>query len=163
MTVTGSGADIWGSADGCRFASQRVTGDVQVTAQVSGLTNTNEWAKAGVMIRESLTTGSRHASTFATAAKGLAYQRRRATDGTTSHTAGPGSAAPYWVRIARLGNVVISSTSPNGTTWTEIRRETIAMSAAVYVGLAVTSHNNGVLCTGTFTNVQVVGVAAAAN
>ena len=162
-TVTGSGADIWGSADGCRFASQRVTGDVQVTAQVSGLTNTNEWAKAGVMIRESLTTGSRHASTFATATNGLAYQRRLTTNGASSHTAGPGSAAPYWVRIARLGNVLISSTSPNGTTWTEIRRETIAMSAAVYVGLAVTSHNNGVLCTGTFTNVQVVGVAAAAN
>ena len=162
-TVTGSGADIWGSADGCRFASLRVTGDVQVTAQVSGLTNTNEWAKAGVTIRESLTIGSRHASTFATVANGLAYQRRVTTDGASSHTAGPGNAAPYWVRIERLGNVVISSTSPNGTTWTEIRRETITMSAAVYVGLAVTSHNNGVLCTGTFTNVQVVGVAAAAN
>ena len=162
-TVTGSGADIWGSADGFRFASQRVTGDVQVTAQVIGLTNSNEWAKAGVTIRESLTAGSRHASTFATAANGLAYQRRVTTDGASSHTAGPGTAAPYWVRIERLGNVLISSTSPNGTTWTEIRRETIAMSAAVYVGLAVTSHNSGALCTATFTNVQVVGVAAAAN
>ena len=162
-TVSGSGADIWNNADGCRFASQRVTGDVQITAQVSGLTTTDGWAKAGVMIRESLTAGSRHASTFATAANGLAYQRRLVTDGVSSHTAGPGNAAPYWVRIERLGNVVISSTSPNGTTWTDIRRETITMSAAIYVGLAVTSHNNGALCTGTFTNVQVVGVAAAAN
>ena len=162
-TVSGSGADIWANADGCRFASKRVTGDVQVTAQVSGLTNTNVWAKAGVMIRESLTTGSRHDSTFATAANGLAYQRRLTTGGVSSHTAGPGIPTPYWVHIERLGNVVISSTSPNGTTWTEIRRETFVMSAAVYVGLAVTSHNNGVLCTATFTNVQVVGVAAAAN
>ena len=162
-TVIGSGADIWNTADGCQFVSQRLTGDVQVTALVSGLTNTNGWAKAGVMIRESLTAGSRHASTFATAANGLTYQRRVTTDGASRHTAGPGSPAPYWVRIARLGNVVISSSSPNGTTWTEIRRETIAMSAAVYVGLAVTSHNNGVVCTATFANVQVVGVAAAAN
>ena len=162
-TVNGSGADIWNNADGCQFASQRVTGDVQVTAQVNGLTNTDGWAKAGVMIRESLTPGSRHASTFATATSGLAYQRRLTTNGATSHTAGPSNPAPYWVRIARLGNVLISSTSPNGTTWTEIRRETIAMSAAVYVGLAVTSHNNGALCTATFSNVQVVGVAAAAN
>ena len=162
-TVTGSGADIWGSADGFRFVSQRVTGDVQVTAQVIDLTNSNEWAKAGVTIRESLTTGSPHASTFATAANGLAYQRRLTTNGASSHTAGPPNAAPYWVRIERLGNLVISSTSPNGTTWTEIRRETFPMSAAVYVGLAVTSHDNGVLCTGTFTNVQVIGVAAATN
>ena len=162
-TISGSGADIWNSADGFRFANQRVTGDVQVTAQVIGLTNTDVWAKAGVMFRESLAAGSRHASTFATSASGLAYQRRLATDGATSHTAGPSTPAPYWVRIERVGNIIISSTSPNGTTWTEIRRETIVMSAAIYVGLAVTSHNNGALCTATFTNVQVVGVAAAAN
>ena len=162
-TVSGSGADIWNNADGCQFASQRITGDVQVTAQVNGLSNTDVWAKAGVMIRESLATGSRHASTFATAANGLAYQRRLTTDGVSRHTAGSNNPAPYWVRIERVGNVVISSTSPNGTTWTEIRRESITMSAAVYVGLAVTSHNNGVLCTATFTNVQLVGVAAAAN
>ena len=162
-TVVGSGADIWNNADGCRFASQRVSGDVQVTARVVSLTNTNEWAKAGVMIRESLSTGSRQASTFATATNGLAYQRRLATDGVSSHTAGPGSPTPYWVRLERVGNLVISSASPNGTAWTEIRRETIAMGAAVYAGLAVTSHTNGALCTATFTNVQVVGVAAAAN
>ena len=162
-TVSGSGSDIWNRADGCRFASQRITGDLQVTAQVTGLTNTNIWAKAGVMIRESLASGSRHASTFATASNGIAYQRRLVADGVSSHTAGPSSPAPYWVRIERVGNIVISSGSPNGTTWTEIRRETITMSAAVYVGLAVTSHNNGALCTATFTNVQVVGVAAAAN
>ena len=162
-TISGSGADIWENADGFQFASQRVTGDVQVTAKVTSLTNTNDWAKAGVMIRESLSAGSRHASTFATAANGLAYQRRLDTNGYSSHTAGPGNPAPYWVRIERMSNVVISSTSPNGTTWTEIRRETITMSAAIYVGVAVTSHNNGALCTGTFTNVQVVGVAAASN
>ena len=162
-TLSGSGADIWKTADGFQFASQRIIGDVQMTAQVSGLTNTDAWAKAGVMIRESLSAGSRHASTFATAANGIAFQRRTATGGVTSHTAGPGSATPYWVRIARSGNVVISSSSPDGTTWTEIRRQTITMTAAVYIGLAVTSHNNGALCTGTFTNVQVVGVAAASN
>ena len=51
-TVSGSGADIWNNADGFRFASQRVAGDVQVTAQEMGFTNTDGWAKAGVMIRE---------------------------------------------------------------------------------------------------------------
>ena len=161
--VTGSGADIWNAADGGRFAWQQVTGDVQVTARVTSLTNTDVWAKAGVMIRESLTAGSRHASTFATSANGIAFQRRTATGGSSSHTAGPSSATPCWVRIERSGNVVVSSASADGVTWTEIRRETISMSAAIYVGLAVTSHNNGALCTGTFTNVQVVGVAAAAN
>ena len=48
-------------------------------------------------------------------------------------------------------------------TWTEIRRETSPLGNAVYVGLAVTSHNNGQVCTATFTNVLVIAASAAAN
>jgi len=60
-TVNGSGADIWNSADECYFASAPVTGDVTITARVASQTNTNAWAKAGVMIRESLTPTSKNA------------------------------------------------------------------------------------------------------
>ena len=162
-TVSGSGADIWSTADGFQFAWRQVTGDVQVTARVTGLDTTNAWAKAGVMIRESLAPGSRHASAFATAGNGTCYQRRKTTDAASVHTAGPLSAVPVWLRIERSGSQLTVSTSLDGSTWAVIRRETVTMGAAVYVGLAVTSHNNGVLCTGTFTNVQVVAAAAAAN
>ena len=53
FTVTGGGADIWGDADAFHFVSQAGTGDVTVVAQVMGQTNTDSWAKAGVMIRQS--------------------------------------------------------------------------------------------------------------
>ena len=46
---------------------------------------------------------------------------------------------------------------------TQIRRQTLAMGAPVYVGLAVTSHKDGTLATATFTNLQIVTAAAAAN
>ena len=56
--MRGSGSDIWERADGFRFVYRALTGDGTVEAQVASLQNTNGWAKAGVMIRESLAAGS---------------------------------------------------------------------------------------------------------
>ena len=162
-TITGSGADIWDSSDEFRFTSQAVSGDVVVTARITGLQNTNAWAKAGVMVRETLGASSRHAFTCLTANNGSGFQRRLSTAGSSDHTGGPTLSAPGWVRLERVGNLFISSMSSNGTTWTEIRRETISMTAAVQVGLAVTSHADGTLCTATFSDVTVVSAPVAVN
>jgi PKD repeat protein len=47
FTVGGSGADIWGTADGFRFVFQSVNGDGEIKARVASQTNTDGWAKAG--------------------------------------------------------------------------------------------------------------------
>lgn len=162
-TVSGSGVDIWNTADGFAWAHRAVSGDVRITAEVNAVGATNAWAKAGVMVRESTAAGARHAFTCITPSSGVAFQRRLATDGASSHTAGPAARAPYWVRLERVGNVVISSCSANGTTWTEIRRETISMGASVLIGLAVSSHADGTACTATFSHVDVVSTPSASN
>jgi len=162
-TVIGSGADIWNTSDEFRFTSQAVSGDVVVTARVTGLQNTHPWAKAGVMVRETVSATSRHAFTCLTASSGPAFQRRLTTAGSSVHTSGPTLAAPGWVRLERVGNVFISSISSNGATWTEIRRDTITMTTAVQVGLAVTSHADGTLCTATFSDVTVVSALTTVN
>jgi uncharacterized protein YjdB/beta-glucanase (GH16 family) len=156
FTAQGSGADIWGAADAFRFVSQTVTGDVTITARVASLGNTDGWAKAGVMVRETTAAGSTHAFTGVTASNGLAFQRRLTTGGQSEHTAGPAGTAPYWVRLTRVGNVISSFVSTTGTTWTQVGAAvTITMTSSVQVGLAVTSHNNTVLSTATFDNVTV--------
>ena len=160
-TVQGSGAAIWNTADGFQFCHQEITGDVRITARVSGITGSNPWAKAGVMLRESTAAGSRHAMVCATSASGIAFQRRTSTNGASSHTAGPNSPTPYWVRLERSGDLLIASCSANGTTWTEIRRETVVLGAKIQVGLAVTSHGSGALASGIFTNVTIIGAPSA--
>ncbi len=50
FTVTGGGIDIWNTDDQFQFVSQPQTGNGNVSAQVESQTNTNAWAKAGVMI-----------------------------------------------------------------------------------------------------------------
>ena len=155
VTVKGSGADIWGSADGFHFVYQTLAGDGEIVARVNGLQATNEWAKAGVMMREALSGGSSHASTFVTGTQGIVFQRRSVPSGTSSSTAGSLSAAPRWVRIARVGSTFTASESPNGTTWTIVGSQTMTMAPTLYVGLAVTSHSSGVLTTATFSNITV--------
>lgn len=155
FTVQGSGTDIWGTADAFRFVYQPLTGDGTITALVSSLTNTDAWTKSGVMIRASLTAGSPHATMVVSAAHGLAFQRRLASGGTSTHTGGSGSTVPYWVRISRIGNVFTASSSSNGTNWTVLSTDTIQMPSQVYIGLALTSHNNSALATATFDSVAV--------
>lgn len=154
FTVSGSGADIWGSADGFRYVYQQISGNVTLTARVASIGNTDPWAKAGVMIRNSLSSNSQHALTAITPSNGAAFQRRVTSGGSSTHTGVSGS-APYWVRIQRSGSSFTSYVSSNGSNWTQIGSETISMSSSVYIGLAVTAHNNSTTCSATFDNVSI--------
>ena len=157
FTLTGSGVDIWDPVDSFYFVYQPLTGNGEIIARVASLQNTNPWAKAGVMIRETLSAGSRHAMVVVTPGNGVAWQRRTATGGFSTHTAGPAVTAPYWVRLVRSGNTFTGYASANGTTWSPIGSDTIAMAASVYVGLPVTSHDNTLVATATVDGVSVSG------
>jgi len=154
FSVTGSGADIWGTADAFHFVYRPLSGDGQITARVTGVPTTDQWAKAGVMIRETLAPGSVHGMMIVSRSNGTAFQWRPSTGSSTTNLTGPAVAAPYWVRLVRSGSVISAFTSANGTNWNRLTRRTIPMATNVYVGLAVTSHNNQLLGTGTFDNVQ---------
>ena len=105
------------------------------------------------MIRETLVEGSKHALVCVTPANGVAFQYRNSTDGISGNLNTTGLKAPYWVKLVRKGSSFTGYYSPNGSTWTTMSAQTISMGSSVYIGLGVTSHNDGVLCTGTFDNV----------
>jgi hypothetical protein len=65
-TVQASGSDIWTATDAFHFVYQSLTGDGSITARVASISNTNQWAKAGVMIRESLAANSKESSLVVT-------------------------------------------------------------------------------------------------
>jgi regulation of enolase protein 1 (concanavalin A-like superfamily)/fibronectin type 3 domain-containing protein len=157
-TVKGSGADIWDTSDGFHYAYRTLSGNGQIIARVTSVSNTDPWAKAGVMIRETLSASSKHAMVAVTPGNGIAFQRRTSTGGSSSHTGTSSSLkAPYWVRLIRSGNTFASYYSANGTTWTLLGSATISMGQKVYIGLAVTSHNASALATATFDNVSITG------
>jgi PKD repeat protein len=155
LTIKASGLDIWGTADSFHFAYQTLDGDGMIVARVSSLINTDMWAKAGVMVRESLQPDSKHAMIVVSAAAGVAFQWRTTTAGTTSGSAGASVKAPYWVKLERRGNVFTSYGSADGLTWTLVKSATIAMQSSVYVGLPVCSHRSGRVTTAIFDNISI--------
>jgi hypothetical protein len=116
-TLQGAGADIWGSSDAFRYAYRTLTADGTIVARVSALTGTDSWTKAGVMMRQTLDAGSAQATMLVSVARGLAFQRRTVTGGTSSHTSGGAGTAPTWLKLSRSGPVVTASVSPDGSSW----------------------------------------------
>lgn len=156
FTVTAAGADVWGTADQFHFLYLRVTGDVDVRARVVSVSAAHAWSKAGVMIRATLDPSSAHAFMLASAGKGMAFQRRAASGGISTNTAGPASAPPQWVRLVRAGSLVTAYSSTDGNSWTAVGSATIALSSTAYVGVAVTAHNEFAATTAAVSNVTVL-------
>jgi len=164
-TMTASGADIWAvdgvEADEFHYAFKTLSGAGSIVARVESVENTNAWAKAGVMIRQTLDPESAHGMMVVTPASGISFQRRPSAGGTSLDDTTADISAPYWVKIERdlAGNITASS-SANGSTWQrQGSPEPIQMGSNVYIGLAVTSHDTALTCQAVFTNVTITGSA----
>ena len=160
FTIQGSGADIWNSSDEFRYAFQALSGDCSITAHVLNMQGTTGWAKAGVMIRETLDASSQYVINFMSPGNGTALQERVGTGGSASGVSNnTGLTAPYWLRLVRTGDTFTAFVSPDGSNWTQTGTTTVAMNAAVYIGLAVCSHVDGTLCQAQFDNVAFSSAA----
>jgi len=168
-TMTAAGLDIWDLADEFHFAFKTLTGAGSIQAQILSVDNTDPWAKAGVMIRETLDAGSKFAAVYITPGNGCRFQARTdvdiaATSDTSVVTAEQTAiTAPYWVKIERdIAGNFRGYYSTNGTTWTSMswNPQNISMSSNIYIGLALTSHNAGVTCEAKFSNVTITGTVS---
>ncbi|OHB68890.1 MAG: hypothetical protein A2Y77_04935 [Planctomycetes bacterium RBG_13_62_9] len=164
FTMSASGADIWGTADQFRFAYKRLSGNGSIVVKVESVANTNVWAKAGVMIRESLEAGSTFAYVVGTPGSGVSFGWRQTTSSTCGSATQAGLVTPQWVKLTRTGNAFTAQYSADGKTWTDIKNAdgaatstTIVMAANVYVGLCVTSHNAAAVTTAQFSGAAITG------
>jgi len=160
ILVGAIGSDIWGNSDQFRLVYKQLSGDGSIVARVDNIAPSDVWAKAGVMIRESLEVGSTHAMVVVTPSNGVSFQRRPQADAASASTDAAGLAAPYWVKLTRTGNTFTAQRSEDGNAWVDLAPAApvqIAMAADVYIGLAVTSHNANVATLAEFSNVATTG------
>ncbi len=172
FTLTAAGADIWGARDEFRYACKQLDGDGAIVARVDNMSWSNAWAKAGVMIRESLSPGSAHAFMLVTPDSRRAFQNRPFSNSAacrSAHSNVEAISLPFWVKLQRQGNRLTGYYSQDGVNW--IRQpdteytgsdaspnpQTISMPARVYVGLALTSHVSGRAATAMFSGVKITG------
>jgi regulation of enolase protein 1 (concanavalin A-like superfamily) len=155
FSVTGQGADIWGTADAFNYTYRTISGNATIVARVASVQNVDVWTKAGVMIRETLNADAAHALALVSAGKGVKFQRRPTTGGVSLSTSGTLAPAPHWVKLTRVGDLFSAYESDDGNTWSPIGTETIPMSASVFIGFAVTSHNTTSPATASFDSVSI--------
>jgi regulation of enolase protein 1 (concanavalin A-like superfamily) len=158
-TVTGSGADIWGTADEFQWTYQSVSGNFSIEALVDSVENVNRWVKAGLMIRADHSAGSQHASLFATPTteKGIAFQARETTGGTSRQQSSVAAAPSAWLRLTREGTTIEAFFRKRLTDpWQNFGRFTLnGLPDTVLVGLAVSSHVDGTLATAHFSHIEI--------
>jgi fibro-slime domain-containing protein len=110
------------------------------------------WAKAGIMIRQSLNSNSQYVMAIATSTNGVTFQSRKNAGDTTRQTIISSVSVPVWLELKRTGNIFTVAYSTNDISWTTINKDTIAMTDPVYAGLAVTSHTTSTLEPAVFSN-----------
>jgi hypothetical protein len=154
-TMTSTGTDIWGFVDEFHFAYKEVGGSATIIAKIDNIENVNDWVKAGVMVRDSLEPGAPNVSVLVTPGNGVRFQYRNTPDVATEREFAEGVTAPLWVKLQRTsGGLVRAYHSQDGNTWTSFTLRTITMSAPIYIGLALTSHDAEAVCQATFSNVS---------
>ncbi|WP_064745650.1 Ig-like domain-containing protein [Paenibacillus sp. UNC451MF] len=137
FTVKSSG-NISTNPESFQFAYQKLTGDGQLIARIDKITHTTPLAKAGVMIREKLTPGSR-LGLMGLAVRGdghVAEFYSRETEGTdiVETPPLPSINPPYYVKIVKFGGTVTGYISQEGTNWSSIGSMPLDANE-VYIGL----------------------------
>jgi len=175
-TITATGEDIFGTADEFHYVFKTLTGTGSITARVESVEQTDPWAKAGVMIRETLSPGSKFAAVYitptnpdGTATNGCRYQARidadaeAVSDTSVATDEQMAITAPYWIKLERdvAGNFK-GYYSSNGSTWQQMswNPRNIPMTSMVYIGLALTAHNPDAVCEARFSNVTMTGTVS---
>ena len=166
--LSGGGRDIWARADNGVFVYQRFTGDAEITANIPGVEPTNQHAKAGLMIRSSLLADDINTMWLVkpidppngAVAIGLSFQWRPTKNANSTARDLRFLFPPQKLRLARKGPNVEASLLLANNQWFLVGRQPLALSDQIYVGMAVTSHDNNRVATGLFDGVTVTGTAA---
>jgi WD40 repeat protein len=165
IALRGSGRDIFDTADGCYFLNQPVTGDFRITVRsLTRPAKTNEWAKAGLMLRESLDAGARNVYLVSTPAHGMQGQWRATTDDNSNSSAVISHAAlklPILLRLTRRGNTITAQYSRDEGRSFQPAGQPLTfnppLANTVYAGLAITSHDESQVSEAKFSGLEIHG------
>lgn len=152
-SVSGSGADIWGSTDAFHYYYASLVNDGRLYAQVNSLDNTDSFAKAGIMIRSSTDPSAPHVILDVKPDGGIEFMTRTAQGGQTTYLGGTTRAFPVQLELERSGST-ITAWVIDGAMMTKLGSVSVDLPSDALIGLAVTSHQRGTLATATFQSIS---------
>jgi hypothetical protein len=154
FTVRSAGMNIDGEADAFHYVFKPVRGDTEIVAEVVSIQYTYPFAKAGLMIRESLNEYSRNVMLALTAERGGTLQFRPEERAATQSGSLRAIYAPTWLKLRRQSNDFTAYVSPNGRLWSVLEKISVPMNQNIYVGLALAGGRDDMLNWTTFSKVR---------
>ncbi|MET7329332.1 ABC transporter permease subunit [Nonomuraea sp. NPDC005650] len=132
------------------FVHQQLDGDGSITVRVNSMTGqlrkpdvtpgvrnvvpgVTPWAKAGVMIKQSVRQGAAYAAMMVTGSHGVRMQHDFTED-----VAGRPGGGPRWLRLTRTGGTIVGEESADGSRWTRVGTAPLA-TGKVRIGLFAAS------------------------
>ena len=160
--LRGGGIGVLGSSDQFQYSAQIRAGDFDVQVQLTALVGPDVWSEAGLMVRDSLSPGSRCAFVLATPGISGSSFKYRPTDGATLVQTGsyPVNYPDTWLRLKRTGNTLTGYASRDSQTWTPLGSTSWALSANLYLGYAISGHNSSNLAEAAFREFSDVPTSA---
>ncbi|MHC4554196.1 MAG: glycoside hydrolase family 3 protein [Planctomycetota bacterium] len=155
FTVYGGGADIHGTTDEFAFVNQSITGDTSISARVISQTNTNIWAKSGVMFRETTDGMSKNVALLVTPGGDLILQWRDITSDVTSSAWLGYIDFPVYIKLEKVGTTYNAYKSSDGIDWGAVLWSHTSNMNSALAGLCVTSHDETITSTVEFDSVIV--------
>jgi len=154
-TITGSGENMWSTADAFHFAWKKMSGDVSLTADIGFPAKTgNQHKKAVLMLRQSLDADSVYVD-VALHLSGLTALQFRNEKGAVTHEIESNLSAPQRVRIVKRGEYVYMALAGGDELKPAAGWLRIPLGNTFYVGLGVCSHDKDVSEQAVFSNVEL--------
>jgi endoglucanase len=153
--LTGSGANIWGTADAFHFAWKKASGDLDLAARVRFVgEGKNPHRKAGLMVRASLAPDAPYVHAVVHGDGLVSLQYREAAGGETREVKAALKAVPVALGLRRRGDVFTLRAAPPGEPLAAAGEVTVALPATLHVGVAISSHEADLAETAVFSELD---------
>jgi hypothetical protein len=157
FAIEGGGSDIWNATDQFALLSRQSDEDAYILARIISQTNTDPWAKTGIMFRESTDANSKFVLICITPGNGVSIQWRDSTGGSCDKKDFSTTSLPIYFKLTKKGSIFSAFKSADGNQWEPLGD--IALSKGFdkkYLsGLLVLSHNSHMLNLSKFDHVTV--------
>lgn len=160
ISIEGGGNDIWGGMDQFAFVNRKIENASGIICRILSQTNSDPWAKSGLMLRESTAANSRFVMICTTPANGLSLQWRDSTGGSCSKKDFKAVQLPMYFKLVNNGSTFTAYKSADKENWEKLGEVTLkkAFEKECLVGMAVASHSSHALSIAKFDEIDLVKI-----
>ncbi|MHB9143322.1 MAG: T9SS type A sorting domain-containing protein, partial [Paludibacter sp.] len=160
-TVKGGGYDIWNQSDQFAFLNVDTLNSQSISVRVTSQTYTDQWAKAGLMFRETANASSSFAMLIVTPGNGLHLQYRDGTGNDCNDISYGNCSLPIFLKLDKTDSSFIAYKSSNGINWTTLGiYNNKNFNKNFKLGLLVNSHNAMTIGQAIFDSAKIAPLAS---